>query len=88
MRTDLIAALLMDAMVGPVMAFGADPFADRGTTKIRAGIGPNCSVSLEGVGQVKTRHGVEQYWVSYYPPQSFPGWGSDLEVKKIVGKVR
>lgn len=102
MRADLIATLLTVALVVPVMALGADQFADRGIAKIQADLGPNCPASLENVGQVlsgnnglrqeqwfvKTCHGVEQYLVSYYPPQAFPGRGTDLEVKKLFGNVR
>lgn len=101
MRTDMIATCLFVAMVVPGMALGADQFTDRGIAKIQADLGPNCPTNLEKVGQVlsgnnglrqeqwfvKTCHGVEQYWVSYYPPQAFPDRSTDLEVEKVVGKV-
>ena len=102
MRADLIATLLSAAMVVPGMALGADQFTDRGIAKIQTDLGPNCPVNLESVGQalignnglrqeqwfVKTCHGAEQYWVSYYPPQAFPDRKIDLEVEKVVGNVR
>ena len=102
MRTDLIATLLMVALVAPGVALGADQFNDRGIARIQLDLGPNCPAHLDKVGQVlsgnnglrqeqwfvKTCHGVEQYWVSYYPPQAFPHRSVDLEVKKVVGGVR
>ena len=100
MRMGRTVTSMIIAMAVPSVAFCAGLFTNRGIEKIRQELGPSCQVSLKSVGQVvsgnnglrqkqwfvKTCHGVEQYWVSYYPPQVFRGRTTDLEVQKVEGK--
>lgn len=102
MRMDQIGTWLLFAMVAPGMALGAERFTDRGMAKIQEELGPSCQAKLKNVGQVasgnnglrqeqwfvQTCHGVEQYWVDYYPPQAFPNRATDLEVVKVIDRVR
>jgi len=101
MRMGLIATSMLIAMVVPGVTLGADWFTSTAIEKIRQELGPGCQVSLKNIGQtvsgnnglrqeqwfVKTCHGVEQYWVSYFPPRAFPDRTTDLEVQKVTGKA-
>jgi hypothetical protein len=96
-----LAVPLLMAMAGSAMASGTDDFTTIGMQKLQRELGPNCPVRLKNVGEtimgnnglrqeqwfVETCHGVEQFWVSYYPPNAFPNRVTHLEVQRVTDKV-